>query len=75
MKTWDLTAGAAKLKLALESLHAAGAQVEQYWHDEAQRKFQETYLASLEPQVRSLLDAIKHLAEVLASAERQCGIH
>jgi hypothetical protein len=74
MKTCDLSAGAAKLELALESLHAADAEANQYWSDEAHRKFRETYVAALEPKVRRLLDAVQRLAEVLAAAERQCGM-
>jgi hypothetical protein len=74
MKTCDLSAGEAKLELAMESLHTADAEANQYWSDEAHRKFQETYIAPLEPRVRRLLDAIQRLAEVLAAAERQCGM-
>jgi hypothetical protein len=74
VKTWDLTAGAGKLELALESLHTARIEVEKYWSDEAERKFQGTYVTPLEPKVRSLLDALQRLGEVLAAAERQCGM-
>ncbi|MBN2580974.1 MAG: hypothetical protein JXB10_18475 [Pirellulales bacterium] len=74
MKTCDLSAGAAKLELAMESLHAADAEANHYWSDEAHCKFQETYVAPLDPKVRRLLDAIQRLAEVLAVAERQCGM-
>jgi len=74
MRTWDLTSGAAKLELAMQSLQAAGAEAQQYWSDEAHRKFQEIYLAPLEPKVHGVLDAIHRLVEVLANAERQCGI-
>jgi hypothetical protein len=74
MKSWDLTSGSKKLELGLESLTTAGAEVEQYWNDEAYRKFQENYIAPLEPKVGMLLDAIQRLAEVLNSAERHCGI-
>jgi len=74
MKTWDLSAGASKLKLALDSLHAARGEVEKYWSDQAHRKFQETYVAPLEPKVRNLLDAVQRLAEVLNTADRHCGM-
>ena len=75
MKSWDLNSGTTKLELAMQSLQVAETEVEQYWTDEAYKKFQETYIAPLEPKVRSLLDAIHRLAEVLASAERQCGMN
>ncbi len=70
-----MNSGASKLELAMQSLFAAHAEAQQYWSDEAQRKFQEAYLAPVEPKVRGLLDAIHRLAEVLAAAERQCGIN
>jgi hypothetical protein len=75
MKSWDLTSGASKLELSMQSLQMACAEAQQYWSDEAQRKYQETYIAPLEPKVRNVLDAIHRLAEVLANAERQCGIN
>lgn len=74
MRNWDLTSGAAKLELAMQSLQTARAEARQYWNDEAHDKFQETYLAPMEPKLRNLLDAVHRLAEVLANAERQCGI-
>ena len=59
----------------MQSLQMACAEAQQYWSDEAQRKFYEAYVAPLEPDVRGVLDSIHRLAEVLAAAERQCGIN
>jgi uncharacterized protein YukE len=73
MKTFDLTSGTGKLELAMQALKAADLRAEPYWNDEAHRRFQETYLVPLEPKVRGLIEAVQHLAEVLAAAERQCG--
>jgi hypothetical protein len=75
MRNWDLNTGASKLELAMQSLFTAHSEVQQYWSDEAQRKFEEAYLLPLEPKMRGVLDAIHRLAEVLSSAERQCGIN
>ncbi len=75
MRNWDLNSGASKLELAMQSLFAANAEARQYWCDEAERKFEEAYIAPLEPKVRGVLDAINRLAEVLLAAERQCGIN
>jgi hypothetical protein len=75
MRDWDLTAGMAKLELAMHSLGAAGSEVAKSWSDQTNREFQETYLAPLEPMTRTVFDAIRRLAEVLACAERQCGIN
>jgi len=74
MKSWDFNSGASKLVLALQSLQAAETEAQQYWSDEAHGKFHETYLAPLEPKVRSLLDSVHRLAEVLAGADRECGM-
>jgi hypothetical protein len=74
MRNWDLTSGLAKLDLAMDNLLAASHEAEQYWNDDARRKFQGTYIEPLEPRVRGVIDAVRRLAEVLANAERQCGI-
>lgn len=72
MKNWDLNAGAAKIESGLKTLRTTIAAVNQQWTDQAQRKFQEEHLAAVEPKVRSMLDAITRLADVLAAAEHQC---
>ena len=72
MKTWDLAAGAGKLELGLKSLQIAADDIGQSWDDDAYRRFVDSYLTPLEPRVRTLLDAVRRLAEVLANAERQC---
>jgi hypothetical protein len=75
MRNWDLNSGTSKLELSMRNLLATTAEAQQYWSDEAQRKFYEAYIAPLEPNVRGVLDSIHRLAEVLAAAERQCGIN
>ena len=45
MRNWDLNSGASKLELSLQNLFATSAEVQQYWSDEAQRKFHEVYVA------------------------------
>ncbi len=74
MRSWDLTSGAAKLDLARQNLQAAGRTVEEYWTDETRRKFHDNYIESMEPKLVNLLDAIHRLSEVLANADRDCGI-
>jgi hypothetical protein len=72
MKTWDLTSGAAKLELAMQSLAATVAETEEHWDDETYASFRQTYLAPLEPKVRMALDAMHTLAALLHRAERAC---
>ncbi len=73
MKTCDLTGPAGKLQLGLQALHEACRDVEESWSDETHRRFQETYTAPLEPQVKDLLNVVRRLAETLAAAEQQCS--
>ena len=73
MKSCDLSAGAAKLELALKSLRTTVTAVEAQWNDQAQRKFHENHLAAVEPKVRGMFEAIGRMTEVLAAAERDCG--
>ena len=72
MRNWDLTAGAAKLEMALKTLQHASAEIGESWDDATNERFQENYVAPIEPRVRTLLDALNRLAELLANAERQC---
>jgi hypothetical protein len=72
MKSCDLSAGAAKLELALKSLRTTLSAVEEQWNDESHRKFRENHLASIDPSVRSMFDGISRMAEVIAAAEREC---
>jgi uncharacterized protein YukE len=73
VKEWDLNAPAGKIELALKTLRTTLAAVESQWADQARRQFQETHLAAVEPNVRSMLDAISQLDDVLNAAQRQCG--
>jgi hypothetical protein len=75
MKSWDLTSGASKLDMAIQSLRMASVEAEQYWSDEAQHKFHESYILPLEPTVRNVLDSIHRLEEVMINAERHCGMN
>ena len=72
MKNWELSAGAAKLELAMQSLQRSIAQAEQHWDDPTFEAFRQEYLAPLEPKVRTALDAIHSLDQVLGRAERAC---
>ncbi|MEN6459689.1 MAG: WXG100 family type VII secretion target [Thermoguttaceae bacterium] len=72
MKAWDLHAPVGKIELALKTLRTTIGAVEGQWTDQAKNQFQETHLTKIEPNVRSMLDAISQLNEVLNSAQRQC---
>jgi len=73
MRLWDLTAGTAKLEFALKTLQTKTADIGEAWSDEAYARFLETYLEPVEPRMRTMIDAIHRLSDVLSTAERQCG--
>ena len=73
MRLWDLSAGTAKLELAMDSLKKTTVEVQEHWDDETFRSFVETYLVPLEPRVQRAMNAIHRVAGVLARAERECG--
>lgn len=73
MKCCDLSAGAAKLEMAIKSLRVTVSAVEDKWNDQAHRKFQEEHLAPIEPAVRRMFDEISRIAEAIAAAERDCS--
>jgi hypothetical protein len=73
VKSCDLSAGAAKLELALKSLRVTLSAVEREWNDAAQRKFREEHLSAIEPKTRNMFEAIGRMSDVLAAAERDCG--
>ena len=72
MRLWDLTGGAAKLELALQTLQTKTADIGDAWSDEAYDRFLETYIEPIEPRMKTLIDAIHRLSDVLNTAERQC---
>ena len=72
MRLWDLTGGTAKLELALQTLQAKAADIGEAWSDEAYTRFLETHLEPIAPRMKTLIDAINRLSEVLNTAERQC---
>ena len=73
VKEWDLNAAAGKIELALKTLRITLAAAESQWTDQARRQFQETHLTAVEPNIRSMLDAIGQLNNVLDAAQRQCS--
>jgi hypothetical protein len=72
MRLWDLSGGAAKLELALKTLQTKAADIGEAWSDEPYSRFVETYLDPLEPRMKTMIDAVHRLAEVLNISEREC---
>jgi len=72
MRPCDPTSGGAKLELALKTLAAKTADIGDEWSDDAYARFLETYLEPIRPRLKTMIDAIHRLSEVLNMAEQQC---
>ena len=66
----DLSGGAAKLALALKTLHLKWEAARDTWDDSTSRAFHKEHIEPLAPKVKETLEAIGRLAEVLARASR-----
>lgn len=73
MRSADVVGSAAKLELAMKTFRTTMSGVDPQWTDAARRDFQETHLAPMKPNVKTMITAVARLAEVLAAAERECG--
>lgn len=73
MKVADLTTGSAKLHHALKTLRARWEQTQRDWHDPVSRKFEQEYLATIDPQLMATLERISSLAQVVHNAEEDCS--
>lgn len=73
MRIGDMSGGAAKLELAIDSLRAARQEVSEQWTDETFAAFGEHYFVPLELKYRRAMDAIRRLAQVLDKAQRECS--
>lgn len=62
----------ARLETAMDLLRKAKSQAASEWDDATHEAFEGRYFAPLEPEFRKAIEAIRHLSEVLAKAERDC---
>jgi hypothetical protein len=72
MRGCDPDSAAAKLEMAIEAINRAWADDAAQWDDPMSRAFEKEFLAPLESKVKRALDAIHHLTETIANAEREC---
>ena len=72
MRQWDLTAGAAKLDLAFKALLQSTNDINESWDDATFENFRETFVDPLEPKIKTLLEGVNRLSEVLNTARQQC---
>ncbi|MBN1851170.1 MAG: hypothetical protein JW829_00540 [Pirellulales bacterium] len=72
MKQFDLVTGAAKLQEALENLQLQWQQSADQWRDNVSHQFAKNHLDPLSPIIKSTVDAIGRMANVIDQAERDC---
>ena len=66
-------AGATRLKQTTRVLRDQWLVTEETWGDAARQRFEERYLAPLEPAVESAINGLQAMAEVLEKVRRDCS--
>lgn len=63
----------ANLADALKKLHQRWARAREQWDDAAAARFQKDFIDPLEHRVLAAAKSLDHVAEIMASARRECG--
>ena len=66
-------AGATRLKQTTRVLRDQWLSTEETWGDAVRQRFEERYLAPLEPAVDSAINGMQAMAEVLERVRRDCS--
>ena len=66
-------AGSNRLKHAIRALRDQWLVTEETWSDSVRQRFEERYLAPLEPATQAAVFGIQKLAEVIDQARRDCS--
>jgi hypothetical protein len=72
MKRVDLTTGASRIRHALEQLETIWRASADQWDDVVSRRFAERQLEPLVPKVKTALDAINRMHQLLTEVQRDC---
>jgi hypothetical protein len=70
MANANVVAGSHRLKHAMRALQEHWRAVEPTWNDAARRRFEERYLAPLDPAAEAALIGMQKIAEVLDKVRR-----
>ena len=73
MRRPDLTTGATHIRVALEDLDVAWQDVRAEWDDAVSDRFAEQYIHTLAPRVKTALDAIERMAQLLDGVVKTCS--
>ncbi len=66
-------AGSTRLKQTIRALRDQWLSTEATWSDVVRQRFEERYLAPLEPAVDSAVNGLQAMAEVLERVRRDCS--
>ena len=73
MANAKVLAGATRLKQTTRALRDQWLVTEETWGDAVRQRFEERYLAPLEPAVDSAINGLQVMAEVLDKVRRDCS--
>lgn len=73
MRNAKVMAGANRLKQCLRALRDQWLVTEATWSDSVRRKFEDRYLAPLDPAADAAINGMAKLAEVLDQLRRDCS--
>ncbi len=73
MANANVVAGQSRLKHATLALRDQWWATEPYWNDVVRRRFEERYIAPIEPAVEAAVVGIQKLAEILDRIRRDCS--
>jgi hypothetical protein len=66
-------ASSTRLKQTARALKEQWLVTEETWGDEVRRRFEERYLAPMEPTIDSAINGMQKIAEVLDQVRRDCS--
>lgn len=72
MANASVVAGTNRLRHAMKALHDHWALTEATWNDSVRQRFEERYLAPLDPAVEAAVIGMHKLAEILDQVRRDC---
>lgn len=62
-----------RLQQTLKELGQRWEKVNEDWDDQVARDFHDTFLKPLEPKVKTTMDAMEEMSELLRKMKRDCG--
>lgn len=68
----SITVGQAQMQDALKELLMKWDRVKDHWADNKAKEFEKDYLDPLKPKVRTTLEGLARVGEVISAARRDC---